>query len=53
MEIKYETHSDGEITFIMEVIYDENDEIRRMECIDGMLVKKMMNLQNIINTRET
>lgn len=33
MRIEFETHSDGEITFIMEVIYDKNDEIRRMECI--------------------
>lgn len=33
MKTEFETHSDGEITFIMEVIYDENDEMRRMECI--------------------
>ena len=33
MRTEFETHSDEEITFIMEVIYDENDEMRRMECI--------------------
>lgn len=33
MRIEYEVHTDEELTFIMEVIYDEKDEIRRMECI--------------------
>lgn len=33
MRIEYETHTDGELTFVMEVIYDENNEIRRMECV--------------------
>ena len=33
MRIEIETHTDYEYTFIMECIYDENDEIVRVECI--------------------
>ena len=33
MRIEIETHTDYEYTFIMEVMYNEEDEIIRMECI--------------------